>query len=133
MFGRQWFSGNDQLGLLPDSLHFEYLVASHLFKDAMDLMLKSHQLPKSYRKRLYHRAHYLLLRKNSAISSNIVYYYFNNFWPDMNTIDCQILDFFKSAAPELNFVPAKISSKADIIFETCYSSHLPLDVTNAEC
>ena len=72
------------------------------------------------------RLHHLLKREKKFKLTGKkppVFIKWQNFWPDMNCQDCQILDFLRFSLPEEDFCFTNYAHKADILISSCFGKN----------
>ena len=119
MFQRQWFNEKSQVGLSKPATTFELELQNNNYSRARKIIKQNITLFPEYWSRQAIRLKHIIgkseLRKTSSIK-----YAVNNFWPDMDPRCCQLIDLFKSAAPEISFEYIEEDYVADICFTSCY-------------
>ena len=62
-----------------------------------------------------------------------IFLMWEGFWPDMNSKDCQILDFLKESLPDEEFLVTNNSGKADILISSCLGKNNPISRKYNHC
>ena len=122
MFGRQWFSHKDQIGLTEPALRMKGLLLEHKFCEAAELAKEQRLTNPSYWRRQYKRAVHISNRliQEDRYGPIPLKIYFSKFWPQMDACCCQILDFFKAASNERELLVVSNAKDSDIAIFTCY-------------
>ena len=123
IFPRQWFPYGSQIGLDQEAIKFEHSLSLHKFNECFNIIKKNNDKDKRYWRRLLKRAKHIYQRVEEYKLSGKkrpIYLHWQNFWSDMNTEDCQILDFLKNSNPEIQFRLSSSPKQADVIISSCY-------------
>lgn len=122
MFGRQWFSSKNQIGLSYPALQMTKLLLEHRFSEAADLAIDQSQIHPAYWRRQYKRVLHLSNRlfHEEMFGPLPLRVYFTGFWPHMDPASCQLLDLVRLALPEREILVINNPSLADISLFSCY-------------
>jgi hypothetical protein len=120
MFGRQWFPNHSQYGLSHSALKFEEALANKDYSTAKALVFLSYLENPSYWQRMWARYRRVKARKDD-LSGNVLTYTVFGFWPEMDPVNCQIVDFFKHAYSSISWQFTQDPKCADIVFVSCYA------------
>lgn len=126
MFEKQWFPEKSQEGLSNEAIVFERAISKKEFKKCFNLISKNYSENKKYWSRMKKRLNHLLKRENKFKRTGVnppIYIKWENFWPDMNYQDCQILDLLKFSLPEETFCFTNFAHKADILISSCFGKN----------
>ena len=126
MFERQWFAPGYQPGLHSSSIEFEEHLREKDYESAFRILRHESELPTAYRKRLCHRLNKIQELNRIGRYDHIkpVKVFMSGFWHTMDPFNCQVLDFIRAAAPELNIEATLDPSGADIEITSCYGNRL---------
>ena len=136
MFEKQWFSEASQEGLGNDALNFEKEISKRNIDKCLNIIKNSNSKNKDYWKRMEKRLKNISKRKKKYILTGVkppIFLMWEGFWPDMNSKDCQILDFLKESLPDEEFLVTNNSGKADILISSCLGKNNPISRKYNHC
>jgi hypothetical protein len=124
MFQRQWFAASDQSGLTPASQEFESCVRDRKYAHARSIISRlSESAFDDYWTRQSVRLRHLVGRSNHKRNTlTNLKVFWECFWPDFNSYDNQILDYFRYSSPDLVFETTEDHRCADIVVTSCYGN-----------
>ena len=126
MFEKQWFPESSQEGLGNDAINFEDAIQKKDFKKCHNLIRNNLDINKQYWSRMKKRLIHLSKRERKFKLKGKkppIFIKWNNFWPDINYEDCQILDYLKFSLPDEEFRLTNYAHKADILISSCFGKN----------
>ena len=122
MFSRQWFAPSSQYGLMSIALEFEQHLLSKSLESARKILVSSYWACPSYWERQFFRLKNIThaIHSYSLDPLTPLKVSFDGFWPNMNPMNCQLLDLLKSALPERTILVVPPNSASDIYLYSCY-------------
>ncbi len=127
MFERQWHHPLSQAGLQERVNQLESYILNKQYDIASRLLFSIDNIPLYYKKRQFRRLQWLIRRNEISSLSKVVKVLFHGFWPDMDPVNCQLLDILQASSPSLRFTVTKRGDEADILFQSCYTDSLPTE------
>ena len=127
MFQRQFFPKKSQIGLCDEALRFNECLINHKFNICEKIISENAESDRLYWNRMNKRINHIIERKKQYKIKGRkppIYIYWHGFWPNMNTEDCQILDFLKESLKDENLVRTYKAKKADIFICSCLGKEI---------
>ena len=121
-FPRQWFPPGSQIGLMPDALSYELLLARKDYTAINRLITTNISDNVLYWRRQYHRSRHIY----HLAPKRPVHLFFADFWPDFDSGRNQLLDFFRLAINiyglDVDLRVVGSPDEADISIFSCYGN-----------
>ena len=127
MFQRQFFPKKSQIGLCDEALRFNECLINHKFNICEKIISENAESDRLYWNRMQKRISHILERKKQYKirgKKPPIYIYWHGFWSDMNTEDCQILDFLKESMKDEVLIRTNKAKKADIFICSCLGEEI---------
>ena len=120
MFARQWFPNGSQYGLTNSASQYRQLFESRSFTDCTAYIADHLDSYPDYWNRQLLRLKSIL--KLLVSKQDVVYIFWDCFWPDFDIYNNQILDYFR-AAVDFNINSTTSPSEAQISIYSCYGNY----------